>query len=236
VTAGGGLYQFANVPETTLGYPLYRVQVLPVNFTSGSTGARPLYGADSSSADAANFAADGRDQGIGTAATATTGVWTQPIDLLSVGASAAANIDFGFVAKVTSTVPDLVVTKSASAPTVARGGQVTYPLQASNAVGTGTLTRNATVLDTLPAGMTAVLPVSATGWNCAASTTARVSCTYNGSLPLAGGNTIGSPINVLVNVGGSTPLGSVTNTATITKLSGEPSFTNNTATAVVTVQ
>jgi uncharacterized repeat protein (TIGR01451 family) len=238
VTAAGGYYQFADVPENAGQF--YRVQVLPLNFKSDGNGTKPLYGAISSQTDAANFQNDGRDQGIGSTPSATNGTLSRGFDLSTVGTTTFEPVDFGFVRKTVTTAPDLVITNTASAPTVSRGGTLSYTLQASNAVGAGSLTKAPVITDTLPSGMTVATgwpSVQPTGWKCTVGSTRRtLTCAYLGALPIAGGGQLGGEIVIPVGVGASTATGvPLASTATITKLTGEPSFTNNTATATVTV-
>ena len=147
---------------------------------------------------------------------------------------------------VTTTVvaPDLIITKDASPTTVAAGQPVAYTLTAKNNVGTnvgpvenvaGTIIR---VTDPMQAGLTVMLPVTGTNWNCAASTVTAVDCTYVGTLPLGAGSTIGGPITVNAVVAASTANGAtISNTATVS-MSGtqsEQPTNNNTATATINV-
>jgi uncharacterized repeat protein (TIGR01451 family) len=240
LTGSNGTYQFGSVPVNTAAQS-YVVQVLPSNFTSDATGTRPLYGA-SSSTDPAGMPnwTDGRDQGIGITASGTSGILSRAINLTTLGDTASDFVsgDFGFVRKAASSAPDVYVNNVANVSTVNRGtsGALIYTLTAGTTADGGNLTRLVVVQNTLPTGMTAILPITSSGWNCAASTTLKVSCTYSGSFPVAANSTVGSPIAVRVNVASGMATGSVPSTATITKLTGESSYTNNTAAAAVTVQ
>jgi len=242
-----GAYQFINVPQNTADQT-YRVQVRSINFVSDSGGTRPLYASDSSAPATweADFTAgsDGHDHGVGVTPqgvnpyvdSALTGILSNPFSLLGWPDATPFNqADFGFVAKPIAVAPDLVLVKTAGASSVQRGNRITYTLQATNAVGSGSVIKAPVVSDTLPTGMTAVLPITASGWNCAASTTKLVLCSYTGALPVVGGSNIGAAIVFQANVGATRPLGPVTNTATITKMTGEASLTNNTSAVTVNV-
>jgi len=120
-------------------------------------------------------------------------------------------------------IPDLIVTSFH--PGNFTQGQIgaTYTLSALNNGGkitTGTIT----LVDTLPAGLTAT-SISGTNWNCALAT---LTCTTNDQL------TYGSnPITLTVNVDPNAPA-SVTNTVTVSG-GGETVTTDNTATDVTTI-
>lgn len=242
VTAGGGYYHFANVPRNSSDQR-YRVAILPLNFKQDLSGTKPLYGASSSYVDDASpFPwTDGRDQGIGTGATATDGTLSRTFDLaaLASGVTSLDSVDFGFAKATLVAPPDLLITNAASAATVSRNGTLTYTLQASNAVGAGSLSRAPVVLDSLPTGLTVATGWPTTqpvNWTCLVSANRQsVTCIFKGALPLAGGADIGGPIAIPVQVGASAPTGTATNKATITKMSGEPSFDNNAASATITV-
>jgi uncharacterized repeat protein (TIGR01451 family) len=246
-TTVNGNYQFTNVPANTAAQT-YKVQVRSINFVSDSSGTRPLYAANSSAPATweNDFTAgsDNRDHGVAVTPTgvnpyvdnATTGILSNPFSLIGwTNTVPFSMLDFGFVAKPVATAPDLVIVKTAGAASVTKGNRLTYTLAASNAPGAGSLLSRPVISDTLPAGMTAVLPITATGWSCSSSTSTRVLCSYTGALPVPGGSNIGSPIVFQANVGTSTATGSVTNTANITQISGEPSYTNNTSSVTVTV-
>ncbi len=242
-----GSCQFGNVPENTAGQT-YRVQVRSINFVSDSSGKRPLYGTLSSSPGTweNDFSAgsDNHDHGVAVTPTGvspyldnpTTGILSRPFSLTGwINTVPFYMLDFGFVAKSVSTAPDLVLIKTVDVSSVTKGNRLTYTIQASNVVGSGSVLSRPVIFDTLPTGMTAVLSVTATGWNCSSSTATRVLCAYAGALPVLGGSNLGSAVVFQVNVGTSTATGSVTNTANITHITGEPSFTNNTSSATVKV-
>jgi len=68
LTAGCGLYRFSSIPETSVAgfYTTYKVQVLPANFLTDTSGQRALYGGSSSAYDAAGITSTyGPDQGFG---------------------------------------------------------------------------------------------------------------------------------------------------------------------------
>lgn len=242
VTAGGGYYQFANVPQNGTDQR-YRVAIVLLNFKSDLSGTKPLYGAVSSYIDDGSAFPwiDGRDQGVGTSADAANGTLSRAFDLASLptGTTAFNSVDFGFVKAKITAPPDLVITNTASTAAVNRNGTFTYTLQASNAVGSGSLTRAPIIIDTLPTGVTVsgtAATLAASNWSCAVSSSRQiVTCTFKGTLPLAGGADLGGAVVIPVDVGSTVATGVVTNTATITKMGGEPSFANNAASATVNV-
>jgi uncharacterized repeat protein (TIGR01451 family) len=237
-TAGGGAYQFTDVPGNAAG-KLYRVQILPVNFLSQSFGTRPLFGkASSATDDASAFPwASHRDQGIGITPNSDYGILGRAFDLHPPGSTAFGNVDFGFVTNATPAIPDIEIAMAATPATVGPGGNLTLTLRAGNAVGAGSMTGKPIVLDTLPAGMTVKAGWPATqpsGWQCVVGGGRRqVACTYTGPLPVAGGADLGGAIQIPVVAPASA--GVVTNTATITKLPGEAGYTNNAVSVTVTV-
>ena len=76
--------------------------------------------------------------------------------------------------------------------------------------------------------------ITGTNWNCNASTATQIICTYTGTLPIANGVQIGGQIYVPIDLS-TAVVGPVTNTALITKITGEPSLTNNSAAVTVTI-
>ena len=237
-TAGGGAYQFTDVPGNATG-KLYRVQLLPVNFLSQSFGTRPLFGKVSSTTDDASAFpwANQRDQGIGIAPNSDYGILGRAFDLHPLGLTAFGNVSFGFVTDAVPVIPDIEITMAASPSTVGPGGNLTLTLRAANAVGAGVMTGKPIVLDTLPAGMTVKAGWPATqptGWQCVVGGGRRqVACAYTGPLPVAGGAGLGGAIQIPVVAPASA--GVLTNTATITKLPGEAGYTNNAVSVTVTV-
>lgn len=146
---------------------------------------------------------------------------------------------------VTTTVvaPDLIITKTAAPTTVIAGQTTTFTLTAKNNTGAnvgpienvpGTVIR---VTDPMPSGLTALLPLSGTNWDCSASTASNVDCTYTGSLPIGVGATIGGPITVTAQTAASVANNTaINNTATVTMTGqAEQPTTNNTSTASITV-
>lgn len=236
-TAGGGAYQFTDVPGNAAS-KLYRVQILPVNFLSQSFGTRPLFGkASSATDDASAFPwASHRDQGIGITPNSDYGILGRAFDLRPLG-STFGNVDFGFVTEAAPVIPDIEIAMAATPATVGPGGNLTLTLRADNAVGAGSMTGKPIVLDTLPAGMTVKAGWPTTqpsGWQCVVGGGRRqVACTYTGPLPVAGGASLGGAIQIPVVAPASA--GVLTNTATITKLPGEAGYTNNAVSVTVTV-
>ena len=154
--------------------------------------------------------------------------------------SCASNCSASASTTVTALVPDLTIGKSASAAQIGPGGSIGYTLTVKNdpvAANAGPLFGGTvTVTDPLPTGLTASLPVTATGWDCAASTASAVSCTYSGAYPIAVGATLGSPIQInaaLVSSGSVS--GTLTNTASVSTPTAEASTANNSASASVGV-
>jgi len=124
----------------------------------------------------------------------------------------------------TVTGANLSLAKLDSPDPVAPGGTLTYTLTASNA-GPATACQ-ATVTDTLPAGVTFV-SASGTGWNCSEAS-GTVTCT---TTSLAPGDA--PPITIVVTAP-NTP-GLITNTATVSTNAFDPVTANNVATASTTV-
>ena len=98
--------------------------------------------------------------------------------------------------------PDLIVSKSAAPTTIEHGASTVFTLVVRNNTGDniskiqdlpGTVIA---LVDDLPAGLQAQLPINATGWDCAASTAARIQCRYTGALPVEPGEQLGDPILV----------------------------------------
>jgi len=237
-TAGGGVYQFTDVPDNATG-KLYQLQVLPVNFLSQSFGTRPLFGKVSSITDDATAFpwAMNRDQGIGITPSSTNGILSRAFDLHPLGSTAFGNVNFGFVTNVVPAIPDIGITLSANPPSVGLGETFTITLQVDNAVGAGNMTGKPILQNILPQGMAVKAgwpAVQPTGWQCMVNAArSMVACSYTGQLPLAGGSSLGGIIQIPV-VAPNIP-GVLTNTATITKLPKEISYTNNTANISVKV-
>jgi hypothetical protein len=237
-TDSTGYYLFDHLPLNDPANPL-RVVVIPSNFSN------PLYGALSSGPDTTDFTATGnnKDHGIGTQPQ-SYGIVSPSFDLngLPSGVYHLPTVDFGFAKKSINTAPDLAFTSAVSTPVVSAGDTVTYTLTGSAAAGGGQVTKAPAMTETLPAGLTVAGSMtsftSADGkWKCAvASGRSKVSCTYIGSLPVLPGNSLGQaafPVTVGAGVSSGATL---TATGSITKLTGEPSYTNNVHSVAVTVQ
>ncbi len=123
---------------------------------------------------------------------------------------------------VTQLVPDLIITKTTPSSFEQRG-TATYDLVVSN-VGTGATRSPFTITDPLPAGLTLAGAASGAGWNCAASTSAVVSCTQSATLPAG---QAAPTITFTVNIAANAPA-LVTNTASVAG-GGETDTTNNTS-------
>jgi uncharacterized repeat protein (TIGR01451 family) len=123
---------------------------------------------------------------------------------------------------------DMSITKSASPSPAMQGQNLTYHLTVTNngtSAGPST-TSGVTVTDTLPAGVTLV---SATPSRGSCSGTATVSCDL-GIFP--GGAS--ATIDIVVSAS-SDFTGTLTNTATVSAVTADPTASNNTATASTTV-
>jgi uncharacterized repeat protein (TIGR01451 family) len=120
---------------------------------------------------------------------------------------------------VTAQPPDLSIAKSHVGNFSQGQTGATYAITVTN-VGTGPSSGVVSVIDTLPAGLTATA-ISGTGWSC---TVATLTCTRSDVLAIG----LGFPVITLtVNVAASAPA-SVTNTATVSG-GGDTNAGNNTA-------
>ena len=129
-----------------------------------------------------------------------------------------------------NTVPpaDLTLTKLANGA-FKFGGSASYTVTVTNGGGAAT-TNGYTVTDTMPTGLTAGTVTSPdAGWNCAASTSAIVSCSRSTALGVGESTTLNIPVNIAANAPAS-----VTNTASVSG-GGEAITTNNSGSATVTV-
>jgi uncharacterized repeat protein (TIGR01451 family) len=124
-----------------------------------------------------------------------------------------------------SSAPDLSITKSHPGNFSQGQTGATYAITATNSGGAAT-SGTVTVVDTLPAGLTAT-QMSGMNWNC---TVATLTCTRNDAL--AAGTSY-PPITLTVTVASNAPA-SVTNTATVSG-GGETNTSNDTATDVTTI-
>ena len=123
---------------------------------------------------------------------------------------------------------DLTLTKVANG-TFRFGGSASYTLTVTNAGGAAT-TAGYAVTDTLPTGLTAGTVTSPdAGWNCAASTSAVVSCSRSTALGAGQSATLNIPVNIAANA----PV-SITNTASVSG-GGEVITNNNSDSVTVTV-
>ncbi len=122
---------------------------------------------------------------------------------------------------------DLVLTKTATPASVSAGDQFTYTLTAYNAGPSDA--QDAVVTDVLPPGVSfaSALPPSA---GCAA-VGQQVTCTVG---TLAAGATAPA-IKIVATVSGSTPAGTITNTAAVSSLTPDPNPDNNHSSATTTV-
>jgi uncharacterized protein (TIGR03437 family) len=122
-------------------------------------------------------------------------------------------------------VPDMTIAKTHTGNFTQGQTGATYTITASNS-GTGPTTATVTVIDTLPAALTAV-SIGGTGWGCAQP---AGPCTRSDALP-AGGSY--AAITLTVNVAANAPA-SVINIATVSG-GGESNTGNDTATNPATI-
>ena len=141
---------------------------------------------------------------------------------VSVGGGGQTNLanDTASDAITVSGVPDMTVSKTHTGNFSQGQTAATYTITATN-VGTTVTTGTVTVVDTLPAGLTATA-ISGNGWSCTLGT---LTCTRNDALAVSAAYPV---ITVTVNV--STTAGSpLTNTAVVSG-GGETNLANDTAT------
>ncbi|MGE5321901.1 MAG: beta strand repeat-containing protein, partial [Actinomycetota bacterium] len=120
---------------------------------------------------------------------------------------------------------DLTLSKTHTGTFTQGQAGATYQITVSN-VGASASSGTVTVVDSLPAGLTATA-ISGTGWSCVL---ASVTCTRTDALVI---NTAFPAITVTVDVAANAP-GSVTNTATVSG-GGEANTANDTATDVTQI-
>ena len=133
---------------------------------------------------------------------------------INLSGATAMSVDNAFGEVPTA---DLTLAKTHAPATFLAGGSGVYTLTPSN-IGAGASAGPITVVDTLPAGLTAAGTPTGSGWSCAVAAQI-VTCTS--STAIAAGDS-GAPISVPVNVDGGLGNRSLTNTATIAG-GGEPS-------------
>ncbi|MEK7833659.1 MAG: DUF11 domain-containing protein, partial [Acidobacteriota bacterium] len=132
---------------------------------------------------------------------------------------------------VTSTpVPnsDLTVTKTANAAAVRAGDEVTYTISATN--NGPSVANNVVVTDPLPTGLTLVSATSTKG-TCTGTTT--VTCNIGTLAATAPNNQ--AVVTVKAQIPFTFPVGPLSNLATVTSGTTDPTGSNNTNTSVVTV-
>jgi large repetitive protein len=125
---------------------------------------------------------------------------------------------------------DVTLTKSHTGSFTA-GGTGTWNIVVANS-GPDTADGPFTVSDTLPAGTT-IVSVGGTGWTCSTST---VSCTRTSAADTLANSAAFPVVTVVVNVAPGVPAGpTLTNSATVTEHTFDPSPANNTGTDVAPV-
>ncbi len=146
----------------------------------------------------------------------------------SLTASAGNNVTTNDTGSVTTTLlySDVTVAKSVSAPTVARGGSLSYNITVTNAsIDAGA--DGVQLVDTLPAGFTFV-SASGAGWLCSPAGSTVTCVRTGGELPASTSSIL------TLAVTASSTAGTYTNTATVSA-TNETNTANNTATVNVTV-
>jgi uncharacterized repeat protein (TIGR01451 family) len=118
-----------------------------------------------------------------------------------------------------SAVADISIAKSVS-PALVAGGTATYTITVKN-VGPS-VSRNATVTDPIPAGVTVTGPATGAGWSCVIAS-GTLTCTA-ATLAIAS-TTITFPVSISASASGAIP-----NTASITSTTPDPTLTDHTAT------
>lgn len=154
----------------------------------------------------------------------------QPSQITGINLSGATlmSVDNAFGEVPTA---DLTLSKSHAPATFLAGGSGLYTLTPGN-IGAGASVGTITVVDTLPAGLSAAGTPTGTGWSCSVAGQI-VTCT---STTVIAAGSSGEPISLPVTVAGGLGNRSLTNTATIAG-GGEPSdkTTNNNASDVVAI-
>ncbi len=134
----------------------------------------------------------------------------------------------------TSTLADLVLTKTSNNTTVSAGNQNSYTIGVSNN-GPSDAAGPIIIVDTMPTGMSYVSSNAA--WNCVVEVNnkQKVDCTLgDGTVTIPNGGTATS-LNLTVAIDANAPAGTLTNSATVTSTTTESNLTNNTATANVNI-
>jgi fimbrial isopeptide formation D2 family protein/uncharacterized repeat protein (TIGR01451 family) len=125
---------------------------------------------------------------------------------------------------------DLQITKS-HVGTFTAGGSGTYTISVQN-YGPSDAQAPLTMVDILPATETLVT-ATGSGWLCAVQVSSQFTCTDNTTLT---DGSFASPISVTVDVASSQSAGSITNTATISSPTTDPTLSNNTSTDPTSIQ
>ena len=166
----------------------------------------------------------------GTTSTNTATVTSATIDPVTANGTSSANT-------LIQAQADVGITKGASAAAVNPGGTIIYTLTVGNAGPSNSI--GTSVVDTLPAGFTAVAIASTTG-SCSGVGTASVNCNL-GTLGAAGqcatAFPTGASITITALAGAALAPGIYTNTATVSTANclADPDLTDNTATVPTTV-
>ncbi|MDB6122304.1 MAG: non-specific endonuclease [Pedosphaera sp.] len=155
-------------------------------------------------------------------ATVPFGATSGHVSVATLGGTSTTSSNFTVTG---SSIVDLAVTTTHTGSFIQGDTGDTYIIVVTN-VGTAATVGTVTVVDTLPAGLTATA-IGGSGWTANLGT---LTCTRSDSLT---GNASYPPITVTVNVSGSAPA-SVTNTVTVSG-GGDANSANNTATDPTTI-
>lgn len=156
--------------------------------------------------------------GAGNAATCTASPIVDLDAALNTRPKGNGNCDAG--AFESANVSDLTITKTHTDPFISPSSGNTYTITVSNS-GTDSTSGTVTVVDTLPAGLTAT-DMSGTGWAC---TLATLTCTRSDTLASGAYPAITLTVDVAAGLGGT----SVNNSVDVSG-GGESDTTNDTAT------
>ncbi|MFN0145908.1 MAG: beta strand repeat-containing protein, partial [Dehalococcoidia bacterium] len=147
-----------------------------------------------------------------TPAANASGSSTFQVRVQDSGGTADGGVDLSplqtFTVTVTGLAPDLALTKSDGAVTVAPGGTVTYALGYSN--GGTAAAAGVVITETVPAGSSFNAGASTAGWACVPNANAGSSCTFAVGAVAIGGS---GSVNFAVNVTGA--VAQLSNTAAI---------------------
>ena len=204
------------VPDTT-------ITANPTNPSASANASFSFTGSDPGGSGVASFQCQIDSGGFGTCTSphTYTGLSDGSHTFQVRSIDAAGNVDptpASYTWVIDTAVADLVLDKRHSGNFTQGQAGAQYTIEVRN-IGTGQTSGAVTVVDALPAGLTATA-MSGTGWNC---TLATLTCTRNDALAA---NSSYPDITLTVNVASNAP-SSVTNSATVSG-GGEQNTGNNT--------